>query len=45
MDALDRVGKALRKTGSSLEELIKSGRETRGEMVEADYGLETVAGD
>jgi antitoxin PrlF len=39
MDALDRVGKVLRERGVSLEELIESGREIRGEMVEEDYGL------
>ena len=39
MDALDRVGKVLKERGISLEELIESGREIRGEMVEDDYGL------
>lgn len=39
MDALDRVGKVLKERGISLEELIESGREIRGEMVENDYGL------
>jgi antitoxin PrlF len=39
MDALDRVGKVLRERGISLEELIESGREIRGQMVEEDYGL------
>jgi AbrB family looped-hinge helix DNA binding protein len=38
MDALDRVGKVLKQRGISLEELIASGREIRGEMVEGDYG-------
>lgn len=41
MDALDRVGKALRERGISLEVLIASGREIRGEMVEQEYGLQT----
>ena len=45
MDALDRVGKVLREQGISLEELIESGREARGEMVEEDYGLEAEAHD
>jgi antitoxin PrlF len=45
MDALDRVGKVLRERGISLEELIESGREIRGEMVEEDHGLETEEGD
>lgn len=40
-DALDRVGKVLKERGISLEELIESGREIRGEMIEEDYGLGT----
>jgi len=40
MDVLDRVGKILKERGVSLEELIDSGREVKGEMVEEDYGLE-----
>ena len=40
MDALDRVGKVLKERGISLEELIESGREIRGEMVTEEYGLE-----
>ncbi len=39
MDALDRIGKVLREQGISLEELIESGREIRGQMVEEEYGL------
>ena len=39
MDALDHVGKVLKERGISLEELIESGREIRGEMVEKEYGL------
>jgi antitoxin PrlF len=39
VDALDRVGKVLKERGISLEELIESGREIRGEMVQEDYGL------
>jgi len=39
IDALDRVGKTLKERGVSLEELIESGRDIRGEMVEEDYGL------
>ena len=39
MDALDRVGKVLKERGVSLEELIESGREIKGEMVDEDYGL------
>jgi hypothetical protein len=45
MCALDRVGKVLRERGISLEELIESGREIRGQMVEQNYGLETEQGD
>jgi antitoxin PrlF len=45
MDALDRVGKALKERGISLEELIESGREIKGEMVERDYGLDTEEGN
>ena len=39
MDALDRIGEVLREQGLSLEELVKSGREIRGQMVEEEYGL------
>ena len=41
MDALDRVGKALKERGVSLEELIESGRDIRGKMVEGDCGRKT----
>jgi len=37
MDALDRVGKVLKERGISVEELIESGREIRGEMIEEDH--------
>jgi len=39
MDALDRIGEALMERGISLDELIDSGREIRGQMVEKEYGL------
>ena len=39
MDALDRIGKALKKQGITLEELIESGREIRGQIIEEEYGL------
>ena len=39
IDALDRIGEALMERGISLEELIDSGREIRGQMVEKEYGL------
>ena len=37
--ALDKLGEVLRKKGISLEELIESGREIRGQMVKGKYGL------
>jgi antitoxin PrlF len=40
MEALDRIGEVLREQGISLEELIESGREIRGQMVGEEYGLE-----
>ena len=39
-DALDRIGEALREQGISLDELIESGRQVRGQIVEEEYGLE-----
>jgi len=38
--ALDRVGEILRAHGASLEELMESGREIRGELVKEKYGLD-----
>lgn len=37
--ALDRIGAALAEQGRSLEELIESGREERGELIRERYGL------
>lgn len=37
--ALDRIGQVLREKGLSLEELIESGREERGSIIEKKYGL------
>lgn len=37
MKALDRVGKVLREQGLSLEDLIESGREIRGQIAEEQY--------
>lgn len=37
MDALDRIGKALADKGISLEEMIESGREIRGEIYREKY--------
>jgi AbrB family looped-hinge helix DNA binding protein len=36
--ALDRIGEALKEQGLSLEELIESGREIRGEIMDEQYG-------
>ena len=38
--ALDQLGEVLRGKGLSLEELIESGREIRGQMVKEKYGLD-----
>lgn len=38
--ALDKLGQVLREKGLSLEELIESGREIRGQMVKEKYGLD-----
>lgn len=38
--ALDRIGQVLREQGLSLEELIPSGREVRGELVKETYGID-----
>ena len=40
MDALDRIGEALRKQGITLDELIQAGRDIRGRMVAEEYGLQ-----
>lgn len=40
MDALDRAGEALKERGISLEELIGSGRDIRGQLLEEEYGIE-----
>jgi AbrB family looped-hinge helix DNA binding protein len=39
MNALDRIGKALQERGISLEELIESGRDIRGQLLEEEYGI------
>ena len=41
MDALDRIGKVLKEKGLTLEELMESGREIRGKLLEKEYGLES----
>ncbi len=37
--ALGEIGKELKKKGISLEQLIESGRDIRGELIEEEYGL------
>ncbi len=37
---LDELGEALREKGISLDDLIESGREIRGQMVREQYGIE-----
>ena len=39
MKALDQIGEALKEQGISLEELIESGRQERGAIIEEKYGL------
>ena len=39
MNALDRIGKALQERGINLEELIESGRDIRGQLLEEEYGI------
>lgn len=38
--ALDRIGEVLRAQGTSLDELMESGREIRGELVKEKYALD-----
>ena len=44
MEALDRIGKALKERGISLEELIDSGQEIRGQLLEEQYGIRAERG-
>ena len=39
MQALDRIGEALKERGITLDELIEDGREIRGQLVEEEYGI------
>lgn len=39
MRALDRIGAALKEQGISFDELMESGREERGKIIEEKYGL------
>lgn len=38
-EALDEIGKVLKEKGITLEELMERGRETRGELIEKEYGI------
>lgn len=38
---LDQIGDALRERGLTLDELIESGREIRGKIVQEKYGIKT----
>ena len=40
MQALDKLGDMLEEKGISLEELIESGRDIRGEIAKEKYGLD-----
>ena len=40
MDALDRIGEVLKERGIALEELIESGRDIRGEIVQQEVELD-----
>ena len=39
MEALDKIGKALKDKGVTFEELMKNGREIRGRLIKRDYNL------
>jgi antitoxin PrlF len=43
LDALRRLGESLKAKGITLEELMESGREIRGELLEEMYGLDASA--
>lgn len=38
MDALDRIGEALKAKGITIEDLMEDGREIRGQLLEEEYG-------
>ena len=40
--AFDAIGKDLKKKGVTLEQLIKTGREIRGELLEEEYGIKDI---
>lgn len=39
LETLDRIGKALKAKGISLDELMEDGREIRGQLLEEEYGI------
>ena len=39
MEALNKIGKALKDKGVTFEELMKNGREIRGRLIKRDYNL------
>lgn len=41
MRALDKLGEMLKEKGITLEELVESGREIRGEIAKEKYNLDT----
>lgn len=41
-EALEEIGRVLEAKGIDLEELLKRGREWRGELIEKDFGIEEV---
>ena len=40
LEALQQIGKALEEQGVSLEEMIESGRDIRGKLLEEEYGID-----
>jgi antitoxin PrlF len=38
-ELLDRIGQSLKEAGITLDELVESGRDIRGELMEEKYGL------
>ena len=43
--ALDRIGRALKDKGLSLDELVEAGREERGRLIEERYGIPSPKSD
>jgi AbrB family looped-hinge helix DNA binding protein len=40
-EALEKIGEILRENGLTIEQLIESGREIRGQIVKKKYGLDS----